>query len=252
MASGTGGLPELVLHAARAGDIGLEAWRRPNGSERALLAAVVCPGNPSPQFGCSHAKAPLIAAIVGALRQARVPVVSFDYKGVGMSAPGGANLDPKGWQIPEFQEASESSRKVVEWAKQHISDHIVVCGYSYGSSQALVLALSGAYAYISVSMAYNVYMFIMDEKEKAATKEDMERHSQLQCRALYICGEKDRMTPVDQVQRLTQARSDGGAGAGIQIIKQGGHDLKQKEDEAGGLCADFVLRLQEELAPGVA
>lgn len=245
--------PELVLNATNFNGIGLEAWGRPEGAERAPLAVVCMSGNPAMQFGSSHAKAPLISAVVKAMREARIPVVSFDYKGVGMSAPGGPTTDAKKWSIPDNAETTRNTAAIIALAKEHLADKLVLCGYSYGSSQAFVQMLAGeGHAFISLSLGFKVFMFMPDPASQQAIKDEMEKQMELKCRVLYVVGEKDRMTPLNEVQRLANGRSDGGKGATIEVIKGAPHDLKGLEDHAGQLCSTFVTDLHEELLPAKA
>jgi len=230
----------------REGPIGLRGWLRPEGAPRAPLAVVICPGNPAEQFGSSHAGAPLIVALAGALASRSVPVVTFDYQGVGMSGPDGNNEDPKTWKAPG--DPIPSVTTAVAWAKEKVSDHIVIYGYSFGSAQALSSVISGdCYAYVSIAIGTKFWVFFEDPITQDMLKKSMELHSCLTCKALYIIGAKDRMSPKKDVEGLIAGRKDGGAGADLRIIPQGVHHLEGLEDNVGAMCADWVAGLRKEL-----
>mmetsp|Transcript_52926 Transcript_52926/g.95167 ORF Transcript_52926/g.95167 Transcript_52926/m.95167 type:complete len:335 (-) Transcript_52926:259-1263(-) len=223
--------------------VGCVAGSQP-GAEKAPIAVVLIPGNPGIQFGASHAGAPLLLEIEKALSQKGITNLRFDYVGVGMSAPGGETVDPKAWKAPTDKEAAQSAMSAAKWAKEHLSDNIIVCGYSMGSSHALEVVIKGvAFAYVSLSIGYDVWKFFPDKKAQDDLKMSMEGQSTLSCKVLYVVGDKDRMTPMAQVTRLIEARKDGGAGCTLEVIKGGVHDLKDKETEVAEIVTDWVSGL---------
>lgn len=108
------------------GPIGFRSWLRPEGAPRAPLAVVICPGAPIEKFGNSHAGAPLIVALGRALAKKNVPVATFDYQGIGMSELNGNSEDQKTWKVPSDQEAILSVTTAVAWARNKLSDRIVI------------------------------------------------------------------------------------------------------------------------------
>jgi len=108
------------------GPICICSWLRPEGAPRAPLAVLICPGSPTEKSGSSHAGAPLIIALARALVKENIPVVTFDYQGVGRSEPNGNSEDPKAWEVPGDQEAILSVTTAVAWTKSKLSDRIVI------------------------------------------------------------------------------------------------------------------------------
>jgi len=235
--------PVLPPREQRLGPIGV-CWLRREGAPRAPLAVVLCPGNPSANFGSSHAGAPLITALVNALVELRVPVVTFDYKGVGISGAKGTNPNPKTWRVPSDENAAMSVNFVLHFVKEQVSDNAVIVGYSYGSSQALKAVLEGAcYAFVSISIGTRIWMFTPDPAVQETMKRDMEGHSSVTCKSLYIIGEKDRLSPRREVEELIGGRE----GVELKVIPQGVHHFEGHEDEVGVLCAKWVEGLRQEL-----
>lgn len=237
----------------RIGDLGASVWRRPVGAKPAPYAVVLCPGNPGVMFGAAHAGSTLMVTLAEAFGAAGFPVVLFDYLGVGMSAIGGATEDPNKWQTPwdPIKDVCTAS----DWAKKEkLGDRIVACGYSFGASQGMSATLSGsADVYISLSTGTRVWMFFQSEEEKTQTKESMKGHSALSCKALYVIGDKDRMTPEKEVQALVKARSDSGNGVSVKMIEKGMHDFKGKESAAADCCVTWLREVcaEEALATAV-
>lgn len=221
-----------------------------SGRLDASCCVVLCAGNPGENFGCFHAGSELIFQIGEALGEIGVPNVRFDYSGVGMSAAGARS--PQEW-TPMLSEHPRDVRRVVAWAKDNLSQNVVLCGFSYGTGIALDAALAGeACGFMVVSMGYNFWVFYTDKAEQELAKANLERHSLVRCPALFVVGDKDRMTPLDLIQRLAGARADGGQAADIKILRQTclskeAHQMHGQEAEVGQMCADWVECLRAEL-----
>lgn len=234
---------------------GLQAAVRLNRAdeEDPAYIAIVVPGNPSEQFGSSHAGAPLILALEKAVSELGIPTVRFDYPGCGMNAKGGQTDDPSKWVVPGDETARESLHDVVTWARQAICKRVVLIGYSYGASHSLLEGLNskeGIYAYVAVSFGYNVFKFF-PEPMFTYMKMEMERHSDVTIPCLYLCGEADRMTPQVELKRLVDARKDGGAGVTVELIKNGKHDFKGQERETAQAMKPWLEQLRDGVAKDV-
>jgi len=97
-----------------------------------------------------------------------------------------------------------------------------------------------------------VWWFLPEGEPQKALKESMEYHSKISCPALYVVGSRDSMTPISEVKRLVDARSDGGAGAQIQTVEQSclaakAHPFTDQEAEVGSICGDFVAVIRSEM-----
>lgn len=225
--------------------------RRHEQSRRSPCAVVLCAGNPGEKFGSDHMNSQLMMAIDEALGKVGVPVVRFDYSGVGCSVQ--ETLSGYDKKTVDDSQHSRDVKDVVEWTRRNISDDVVTCGYSYGGSQTMPTALGGlVHAYISVALGYNVFWFLPEGEPQKALKESMELHSKMACPALYVVGSKDSMTPLAEVKRLVGARSDGGAGVQIKTVEQScppakAHAFTGQEAEVGSICGDFVAHIRNEM-----
>mmetsp|Transcript_57133 Transcript_57133/g.133198 ORF Transcript_57133/g.133198 Transcript_57133/m.133198 type:complete len:230 (-) Transcript_57133:66-755(-) len=194
---------DLEAVDVRIGVLGAVAWQRVSGA-RAPLAVVLVPGNPV--INSYHSGMELPLALERGFVSSGIPVVRFDYDGVGLSYPGSGNPPSQGYDV-----TVPNLRAVMDWAKKHLSDRIVACAWNYGGSPATVLAheqVQGLHALMFVSWGYNIWMMVkqMDSIEAGlALKEEYEGHAKLELPAVYIFGEKDSFTPHGHVQRIVKS-----------------------------------------------
>jgi len=215
----------------------------PKDGGLARSAVVFCAGNPSEHFNSDHAGSPLALAVEQACCRAGVAVVRFDYRGVGFNSAGGSPV-PSGWAIPTMEQSENDTMAVIAWVRKHVSRNIAVAGYSYGASVALTAALSRRVpAYVGFSIAPLVWKFHDPGPAQEFAKADTARHKDLDLPTLLVCGSKDSMSPLDEVQSLVNKRLDGGNGVTIRTLEGGNHALTGMEEEAAAACAEWVAEL---------
>lgn len=215
------------------------------GAPRAPVAVVLFPGSPDVDFGASHGAAPLMVAIEKAFSEKGIVTLRFDYVGVGMSAPGGSTLETRLWKPPTHKEAGQSALCATQWAKEHLSDNIIACGYSMGSSHALEVTKQGlASAYVSLSIGHDIWKFLLDPETQDELKKSMQGQSSLSCPVLYVVGDKDRLSPLGQLMGLIKARKDSGLACTLNVIKDGVHDLRDRETEVAQIVTRWVSGLE--------
>jgi len=265
----TNPLEFVEVRQLRLGTIGALVRARPPGAAQAGCAVVLCPGHPRNTSAASF----LISSLDKALGSAGVPAVRFDYEGVGLSSATLTNNSADGQDgsdvasrmrkktqqvaAPPFRQAADETdllaacvrnlRKIVTWAKTHLSSHVVVCGYSHGSIVAQRLARDGeTCGYISISGGFAAHLY-REGSEAARLKSYTDEHMGLTCPCLYILGDRDRSTPLDVVEQLVKGRSDGGSDVSIAVVRKGSHEMRDKGPEVGKLCVAWIRSLQETL-----
>eukprot|EP00413_Alexandrium_margalefii_P027978 CAMPEP_0204574382 /NCGR_PEP_ID=MMETSP0661-20131031/40569_1 /ASSEMBLY_ACC=CAM_ASM_000606 /TAXON_ID=109239 /ORGANISM="Alexandrium margalefi, Strain AMGDE01CS-322" /LENGTH=278 /DNA_ID=CAMNT_0051582903 /DNA_START=50 /DNA_END=886 /DNA_ORIENTATION=+ len=214
--------PSFERIETRFGSIGALAHRRPPAAGRAPFAVVLAPGNPGViecPIGKYHSHHPGLAAIAGALRWAGVAFLQFDWTGILLSAPGEPTGDVSRWQItdaidPEWLYQDRGLGEVVAWAREQLSDRVVLCCWNWSGYAARDLVTSGTlHGFASVSMPYNILMVAKnrgDERSYQRMKDHFEHFiPNAACRSLYVCGNQDAMCPIMHIRRLNKKRDSG-------------------------------------------
>lgn len=221
---------------------GLGALLRRQCEQPPLCAVILCSGHPR----TCDASTPLLAAVDDALGSAKVPVLRFDYAGVGLSrsSPSRQSSALRYSLAPCIEDA----RKVVAWTRRHVAPNVIICGYSWGSLVAQELAERGdVEAYISISPGCGLHLFNQGSVDAQAVRAATDGQSALRCKTLYVVGDRDNASPLEMLLTLISARKDGGEGVSIEIIKKATHDVRGHEKEISSVVSDWLLRLQEEL-----
>jgi len=211
------------------------------GGSKPQATVVLAPGNPD--IRQDHANRPLMLALDKALERLNVAVIRFDYRGDGISAPGGPSEDSRDWKFrSDGVEASEDAIAVVGWARKYLSDLVFGCGWNFGAWAALWPAVAKMLnGYIGIAFGYNVYMMIPDVGAKKLLKHQFDTmHPEVRCPALYILGEKDFTSPPGILKRLMKLRKDQGKGARIETVKGADMTFQGQEDEVCEHVVDFI------------
>lgn len=218
---------------------------RPIGSPKAPIVVLMLPGNP--KVVGWHANMTLPLAVDKAFGDACFPVVRFDWDGTGMNAPG--SHPPS----ESYEAVMPDTYKMFEGAKM-LGEKVCVCAWNFSGTIAGRMAYEkwpDVCAMISMSFAYKQWEFVVrvaGEEAGLALKQEFEDHAKIEMPSLYVFGDKDVHTPLEEVQRITKNRADGGSGATINVISQAGQKfpstdyfrLRDKEEEVGLACATWL------------
>lgn len=233
------------VHQVRIGKTGaLVRWPL-DSPARAPVAVILCPGHPA---SCS-ASSPLIAALDIALALAGVPVVRFDYVGVGMSSddqhPGTLQ---SGWG--GVDRVSSSLLDVIPWVKRKLGHRIILCCHSFGTAVAVnTMKTHGVQveALILISAGISAPLYLEGSPYKKDLETIINFHRMLSLPILYVVGARDPATPLEKLLEMVGERTDCGDGVSIEVIREGSHDMRGKESEVATLATEWVVNLQDEL-----
>lgn len=243
---------ELTQETVTHGNLKAVVRRRGKGHPKAPLAVLMLPGNPC--VVGYHANQALPVAVDKAFGEAGFPVVRFDWDGTGMNAPG-THKPSEAYEV-----TMPDARKMYELARE-LGERIVVCPWNYSGTIASKMVLAkweGVCAIVSLSFGYKQWELVAKMAHPMIgefLKADFEQHSKLTVPAIYVFGDRDVHTPLEDMQRIVKGRPDGGSDATIHVIKQAGQRLDNtryfmmtdKEDEAGEACASWLKDLRTKM-----
>lgn len=227
---------------------------RAKGAPRAPLAVLIVPGNP---FYGYHCEMVLPRTMGKAFGDAGFPVVRFDFVSIGRNK---AHKIPEGVDLQSYDAHMPLTRAMYDFALT-LGKKVVVCTWNYSGTMFMKFydeKWPQLHALVSLGFAYGQWEMVKKFSGDFAgemLKQEFEGHSRLEIPAIYIVGDKDIHSPVEEIQRLAASRPDGGKGVEIKVISQVDQDLKgnaylhleDKEAEAGHAAATWVHGLRKNL-----
>ena len=186
-------MSEFVEIPTEAGPLEGRSWRA--ATNTAARTAVVAP--PHPLYGGSLDN-PVVASLVGGLRDAGCDVLGFNWRGVGRSA---------GERSGEFADAVADYRAAADAAAANGSPASVAAGYSFGALAAVAVAAAGGAVDRLVLVAPPAGMLERAGITNAGVP------------ALVVCGDADEFSPEFALRELERSHS----GVRLEVVKGADH-----------------------------
>lgn len=176
----------------------------PQGQSRAAVGLVWCSANPGKQFGAEHMDSAIPTAIAKECHARGLALLRFDYGGVRGSGESGEYDSGTSFH----PNANSAADEAFVFMRGLGCAAIAVGGHSFGANAMMTPAATRTpAAIVSSGTGPLVYKHVPDP----AAQEKLRANNLSKVRALpsgvaklFINGESDKMSPRDEVQRLTE------------------------------------------------